>query len=1445
VLILVIALLVLLALIGTAYLSSTQTERFTSHQNAINTEADLLMQGMINAVESQIASGVFGSTSTGSQYRPAYQEMPQLDASGNAVPYTLPNGAYYNYDSVGTAPPAGAQYLATDPDPCDIWLADRLPTLVTPTSPISNVNPAIWNSVSWPLFKDSSGEYTFDSPLVGPARPTETALHLGVGTRKGTIQFVLGSYQLADGSVVPAMTVNGGGYSNPDGSSLATTSILAGSAAGDGVADSLFCKVPVGPINGITYYVATRIVDSNSAINASSAWDATTDTAFASGDIGPNAGTAPTYGTGANAKTNGNFGMFRSNVGLSSLLDTNSSLISMTAPSYASEINALNQYRLGGLTQNAQYVSPVAGPVMTSVPLTTVSTDPTLSQNAPTNFRWFSYGNVLDSQLTARSGNPGWAASNVSTTNRARMQWLGVQESAALAYKFTLYNPLVPTSPLEMFFPNELVSVAHSTPYAASQYQQWYNDNFYNYTFFQGSNSSISSTRLASSLRPVLTGDNPVSNAIPSRLGNTTTPITWTAPTTSTPVTYNFGDWVTDGGKSFVCIQSHVATTANTYEPGLTTGGVVGVNSAAVPYWAGVVSAPYVTGAPLPGLPWTNHPVKANINTATFGELWLAFAQVMTDTIGVDPQYGTGSAQWLPPQQPNLIGNAAGQMPQFRNVWRTSAAPGATALSMSQMLKIRAAIAAINAIDLRGGANDNTAVISSRRITLTNPGATSPTPQYNVEVFGMRPQPFISEMVVQIEKPGAGGGGNSGTAPNGGGGTANGVPAATIPTPSNSYIAIELVNPYPVSISMHNWQLCSVDRTQAATGMTLLPLNQSTGGASLLDSLTLPPAAPNAAGIMIPSVSVIASATTPPQTPQPSSVPNSPQPIPTVPLLGGTGISQLVNAIGKELVIVRPRRADGQLSTSNDPADPFGTEDPTTSSGCAAMVPVDQLDLTGADSISGAAAFATTDYPIRLQYRRGSTPSSTLGSSYAWHFVYPGIYDLSKSTPPDFTQPNPFRMQGIVLEKSNQITSGDLGFTDAGPAVKTAPTTVATTFDTAPIQLANLFTAGPNSLNYADSTKMNAHPFGQFARNGDMLQVPFIGSYCITAATALAGSATIVEMNSVTMDSALAYDTILNPYPSTTLNPAAAVSASKAAPGNVYLEQIGRFCPVGNPQGGSDSDKLDFGSTPSLYHYHWGEKIFNYLTVQSPQNDFYPNVDPSLANNAITPEATPARYPGNTGTAPTVPVGVANYDSTITNANTAGKSEDTVGVQGQININTAPAVVLAQLPFYAAALNGAVPYSASAQLSNNATLAQAIVTDRAANGPFKSIFDLYRVPAFRAASDGMSGSTPTGPSPVNGVFSPGGLPNNVPTPIYNTSSVRYDFNERFLLLNNISNLITTRSDTFTCYILLQGWRNVGTSNPTLAVQRRSAFIVDRNTVTPSNLTPMTFKFPSD
>lgn len=139
-------------------------------------------------------------------------------------------------------------------------------------------------------------------------------------------------------------------------------------------------------------------------------------------------------------------------------------------------------------------------------------------------------------------------------------------------------------------------------------------------------------------------------------------------------------------------------------------------------------------------------------------------------------------------------------------------------------------------------------------------------------------------------------------------------------------------------------------------------------------------------------------------------------------------------------------------------------------------------------------------------------------------------------------------------------------------------------------------------------------------------------------------------------------------------------------------------------------------------------------------------------------------------------------------------------VMGRINVNTAPSFVLGQLPW--------MQYEDQTPLEK----ARALVDYRNTNGAYESIAGLMRVPAmWQLASDGPErnwfGDTPKGPDLDQ-------------TP----DTALDDFEERDLIFQRISNLVTVRSDVFTAYILVR----IGTDGP----QRRMLAILDRSGVTP-------------
>ena len=55
-----------------------------------------------------------------------------------------------------------------------------------------------------------------------------------------------------------------------------------------------------------------------------------------------------------------------------------------------------------------------------------------------------------------------------------------------------------------------------------------------------------------------------------------------------------------------------------------------------------------------------------------------------------------------------------------------------------------------------------------------------------------------------------------------------------------------------------------------------------------------------------------------------------------------------------------------------------------------------------------------------------------------------------------------------------------------------------------------------------------------------------------------------------------------------------------------------------------------------------------------------------------------------------------------------------------------------------------------------------------------------------------------------------------------------NFRREALQMTRLNNLITARSDTFTCYLVIQGWLNPGTPSATLALERCYCFIADRS-----------------
>jgi DNA uptake protein ComE-like DNA-binding protein len=136
-------------------------------------------------------------------------------------------------------------------------------------------------------------------------------------------------------------------------------------------------------------------------------------------------------------------------------------------------------------------------------------------------------------------------------------------------------------------------------------------------------------------------------------------------------------------------------------------------------------------------------------------------------------------------------------------------------------------------------------------------------------------------------------------------------------------------------------------------------------------------------------------------------------------------------------------------------------------------------------------------------------------------------------------------------------------------------------------------------------------------------------------------------------------------------------------------------------------------------------------------------------------------------------------------------------IKGRININTAPWFVLAQLPW----LSYHTP---------NYELARSIVNNRDTYGAFKSTGELLRV--INSFNDFNSMSYYQGKA----------IPAGLLTPPDGTGDT---FEERDVIFDRISNLVTVRSDVFTAYILVR----IGPTGP----QKRAIAIFDRSNIVPN------------
>jgi hypothetical protein len=818
-----------------------------------------------------------------------------------------------------------------------------------------------------------------------------------------------------------------------------------------------------------------------------------------------------------------------------------------------------------------------------------------------------------------------------------------------------------------------------------------------------------------------------------------------------------------------------------------------------------------VSPAQIVPVPSLTHPNRTSLNTADFPELWRAFINVMGGSLGPDPATGK-TALYVPgddlknPMTPN--GGIC------RNVLRdpnagTSKSTGFTSpidsasqrFDSKNVLLLRAALAAVNVMTLREshGYNPTGAYFIPDPVRQAISLQTVNGTPVQVLVYGATANPYIGEVYANTDQSDHSGKAND-----------------------SGFVAIKLYNPYPFPIQLKDYRLAVVDRragTYPNMPVTLLkvltiPAATATIGANNTVLLTNY----NAAGGK-PNVKYW------PMEPFPAGPPATK--IIVVPDLHLV-LDDTANggAAGGELVLLRHLNAGAASSVAFE-------------------VPVDSYDFSGL-KLNGPKGMANRWHYIR------TTGNGTAANR--WKCIYPGTY-TGKNAASD--QP---RVEGTdVVAPWDPATKPEPGLNPK--VLLTNATNTGTYANFNGIQICNADMGGFNKFT-TNATRV--FPFGAFARVGDVVQAPYVGSYVVLssgtaqsvgltpAAAAVpvpSFSTTVMEINPVTVDTCFADD---------------------GDQGDDKFEEVGRFCPVDslgagnyndyNPYGYYTNTDPNPGPTPgsvgkSLWRYRFASSVVDqFTTVSNPELDYFPNINP-IAWKARAGQKTP--------------VAVPNLVSTKGNANNLNE----FATEGRVNINSASWRMLAAIEMIPASQGGNAPYlfaavnGMPAATTYNQALAKFIVRYRdvddgipktaggnsyvQGHGPFKSLMELNKVfdpkDPTRTFQNALKKMTLVGTDPTYynwGNYAPG--PAHHPargTPADNLPAS--DWMEKTLMVSRISNMVTLRSDSFTAYVIVQGWRNAGTQFPDLVLQKRMAVLIDRSQVGTTNGTVSSYNIPTD
>ena len=822
-------------------------------------------------------------------------------------------------------------------------------------------------------------------------------------------------------------------------------------------------------------------------------------------------------------------------------------------------------------------------------------------------------------------------------------------------------------------------------------------------------------------------------------------------------------------------------------------------------------------------------PVKANLNSARFHELFRAYWNVMTAESNQAAPAGLDVSVAPFFKAPRLSETATNitvdpifdpstlDLPAAATVLPTALTDDGRA---EQMLLLRAALAAVQTMDIRdqerrvvggslipglptvGDVNPGDADITVAEVELRRAG-TDPQPNaVRARVYGSEAQPFIAEVIVDYDNAGA-----------------------------LEYIGIELVNPYPFPIVMKGWGIADIDTTGVALPGVLSPLDDNgaaiNDGDATAETAFIPAADPTAGtlGRYVLELGV-------------DSVPG-----------GGASMPDATTVVQSVPGFTMP--ASLSSLTLMRPAVNGGGAAGYTFAGSAAflheLIPLDMVDFTG--SLAGP--------DLRFYYSRNDTDPRS------WQVAMHGEYIAGGGVPvtPPVTTIDP--AEGVPASAASvdvvlltppgaAIPPSYLGTLGRANTEQTVVTPAGTTFPEG-------FPLGPvlSGPVFADNSVTNpVWPYGGFARDGDALGIPMVGGYVIYRDAANDGldQPDIATMVPVTVDLEFAMNGVLN-----STGASLTVTSTATNPGRlVYL-----------PGAVADS-------------YQFLDDLLEYVVaLPSSGLDYFPNADqryidasggigdPTLDatdNVFATPgllaagdvSVQPQVYlqaPMTTSLFEQAP-GAINSDGDLDPADPTGATELVNELDeayhariGRMNPFTNSQGMMKLLPITVdgatgllAGTNGANAVAArNLQMRTVGTLNTREPFETLATTPITSSLDwTLRMSETLSGTMQIAAAQQPASGDLTGRYPATATPN--PTPP--TDATYYDYvpsagvttigyEQRTVVPTRLSNLTTGRSDSYTVYVMVQAWRNVdpaGGLQMRLIRQQRTAFVVDRSQV---------------